>query len=121
MRSWMVPSMPTKAALTVEVRLIRRVHVSPASEGDQTHLLKVLDQANTSRDVYADRGYTELDELKQAGWRQHVQRRAKPKRELSETQFNRNRRIAKIRARGEHPFAGHGRDEGSLRRSGITI
>ncbi|QNM98937.1 transposase [Chitinimonas koreensis] len=35
-----------------------------------------------------------------------MQRRAKPHRPLSETQARRNRRIARIRARGEHPFAG---------------
>lgn len=87
-------------------KLIRKLHVSAANEGDQTHLSRVLDPFNTGRDVYADRGYTELDELKQAGWRQHIQRRTKPKQALSPTQAQRNRRIAKIRARGEHPFAG---------------
>lgn len=87
-------------------KLIRKLHVSPANEGDQTHLMQVLDPRNTSRDVYADRGYTELASLKQAGWRQHIQRRAKPKQALSPTQAGRNRRIARIRARGEHPFAG---------------
>lgn len=87
-------------------KLIRRVHVSPANEGDQMHLLKVLDPFNTRREVYADRGYTELESLKQAGWRQRIQRRAKPRQALSPTQAGRNRRIARIRARGEHPFAG---------------
>ncbi|MCG9030874.1 IS5 family transposase [Laribacter hongkongensis] len=87
-------------------KLIRTVHVSPANEGDQTHLLKVLDRNNTSRDLYADRGYTTLEVLKADGWRQHIQRRAKPKQALSKTQTGRNRRISRIRARGEHPFAG---------------
>lgn len=82
------------------------MHVSPANEGDQTHLTRVLDRLNSSRDVYADRGYTELDSLKQVGWRQYIQRRAKPKQVLSQTQAGLNRPIARIRARGEHPFAG---------------
>ena len=34
-------------------KLIRKVHISPANEGDQTHLLKVLDIQNTSRNLYA--------------------------------------------------------------------
>lgn len=94
------------ASTDCRYKLIRKVHISPANEGDQTHLEKVVDPANTSRDLYADRGYTELDSLEQAGWRQHIQRRAKPKRALSPTQAGRNRRIATTRARGEHPFAG---------------
>ncbi|QNM98595.1 IS5 family transposase [Chitinimonas koreensis] len=85
---------------------IHKLHVSPAHENDQNHLLKVLDEHNTSRDLYADRGYTELDRLREEGSRQHIQRRAKPHRPLSETQARRNRRIARIRAHGEHPFAG---------------
>lgn len=91
---------------TFGYKLIRTVHVSPANEGDQTHLLKVLDRNNTSRDLYADRGYTTLEVLKACGWRQHIQRRTKPKQALSKTQTGRNRRISRVRARGEHPFAG---------------
>ncbi|WP_440030462.1 hypothetical protein [Chromobacterium amazonense] len=47
--------------------MIRTAHVSPANEGDQAHLLKVLDWNNTSRTMYADRGYTALDILKACG------------------------------------------------------
>ncbi|WP_239900417.1 hypothetical protein [Laribacter hongkongensis] len=56
-----------------------------ANEGDQTHLLKVLDRNNSSRDLYADRGCPVLGILKAGGWRQHIQCRAKPKQALSET------------------------------------
>ena len=76
-------------------KLIRTVHISPANEGDQPHLLKVL-----------DRGYTALEVLKAGGGRQHIQCCAKPKQALSDTQAGRSRRIARVRARGEHPFAG---------------
>ncbi|TIC78541.1 transposase [Crenobacter intestini] len=91
---------------TCGYKLIRTVHVSPANEGDQTHLLKVLNRSKTSRDLYADRGYTALDFLKARGWQQHIQRRTRPKQALSETQAGRNRSITKIRLRVENPFAG---------------
>lgn len=68
----------------------------------------MLDESNTGKDVYADKGYPSeqrgqmLDAL---GYREHIQRKAKPGKPLSECQKQRNRRIAKIRARVEHPFA----------------
>lgn len=86
-------------------KLIRSVHLSPANEGDQIHRLKVLDRNNASHALYADRGYTALEVRNECGWGQHIQRRAKPNQALSETQAGRNRRIVRIRARGEHPFA----------------
>lgn len=43
--------------------------------------------------------------LKVLGYREHIQRKAKSGESLSEYQKKRNKRIAKIRARVEHPFA----------------
>jgi IS5 family transposase len=43
--------------------------------------------------------------LKALGYREHIQRKAKAGQPLSECQKGRNKRIAKTRARVEHPFA----------------
>nr|WP_296001831.1 transposase [Rugamonas sp.] len=67
----------------------------------------MLDRSNTSRAVYADRGYPTIEreaQLTQAGWRVHIQRKGSATKGISETQKKRNRRIATPRARVEHVF-----------------
>lgn len=89
-------------------KLLRKVKVSPANEHDTKHFESVLDETNSSRDVYADRGYADMEREKQMkadGWRPHIQRKAKKGKPLSACQAKRNRRIASKRARVEHPFA----------------
>ena len=89
-------------------KLIRQVRISSANEHDTRHFDAVLDAQNSSRDIYADRGYADLDRekrLKAQGWRVHIQRKAKKGKPLSACQASRNRRIASKRARVEHPFA----------------
>lgn len=89
-------------------KLMRKVKVSSANEHDTKHFDAVLDTENSSRDIYADRGYADLDRekrLKGEGWRVHIQRKAKKGKPLSACQASRNRRIASKRARVEHPFA----------------
>jgi IS5 family transposase len=57
----------------------------------------------------ADKGYVDGERegrLTDAGWRMFIQRRGGKDRPLSDTQEQRNRRIAKTRARVEHVFAG---------------
>ncbi len=87
--------------------LIRKIETDTASTHDSQHLDNVLDASNTSRDVYADRGYpSERREawLKENGLRKPIQRKGKRNKPLSEYQQRRNRRIAKTRARVEHVF-----------------
>lgn len=89
-------------------KLIRRLHVSTASEHDTLHFEQVLDAGNTSCDVWADKGYVDGERerrLSDEGWRLHIQRKGQPGKPLSECQQARNRRIAKTRARVEHVFA----------------
>jgi IS5 family transposase len=74
---------------------------------DTTVFESLLDPGNTSRDVYADRGYPTAEreaKLKQAGWRVHIQRKGSATKGISDTQKKRNRRIATPRARVEHVF-----------------
>lgn len=87
---------------------IRNAEVTAACVHDSEKFETVLDPTNTSRDVYADRGYAKREreqQLKRDGYRAQIQRKANRGRALSATQQQRNRRIARLRAVGEHPFA----------------
>ena len=72
---------------------MRKIVTGTASEHDSTHFDEVLDENNTSADVYADRGY--YPSKARGGMLQALGKR----------QQARNRRIAKTRARVEHVFA----------------
>jgi IS5 family transposase len=90
-------------------KLIRKLKVTTASQHDTLHLDDVLDDYNTSRDLYGDKGYVGSDRearLKANGYRVHIQRKATKGKPLSDCQKRRNTRIAKTRARVEHVFAG---------------
>ena len=111
-----------KLTVNVDVRhkLIRKIHKSTASEHDSRHLEAVLDRANTSADVYADRGYPSKKHdalLKEKGFRNQIQRKGSSGRPLGVRQARRNARIAKVRARVEHAFAGIVQMGGKLIRS----
>ncbi|MYM37699.1 IS5 family transposase, partial [Duganella sp. FT94W] len=83
-------------------KLIRKIKVSTASEHDTLHFETVIDPGNTSRDIYADKGYVDGERearLKGQGWRMHIQRKGSKDKPLSEAQERRNKRIAKPRAR----------------------
>jgi len=99
-----------KLSINVDKRykVIRKIETGTASTHDSQHFETVLNVANTSRDVYADKGYPSAEreaKLKAAGYRNHIQRKGQRNQPLSERQKQRNRRIAKVRARVEHPFA----------------
>ncbi|TCJ11616.1 IS5 family transposase [Parasulfuritortus cantonensis] len=89
-------------------KFIRKIVTDTASTHDSQHFEAVMDPANTSRDVYADRGYPSEEReawLKANGYRNRIQRKGHRNKPLSETQQGRNHRIAKTRARVEHAFA----------------
>lgn len=99
-----------KLSISVDAKhkFIRKITTGTASEHDSTHFDEVLDRHNTSADVYADKGYPSAARsqmLKVLGYREHIQRKAKVGKPLSACQKGRNQRIAKTRARVEHPFA----------------
>jgi hypothetical protein len=75
--------------------------VTHATVADTTVFEPLLDPSNTSRDVYADRGNPSEERehnLTRAGWRVHIQRRGTAQRGVSDTQKQRNGRIATPRA-----------------------
>ncbi len=89
-------------------KFIRQWTADTAKVHDSQHLEAVLDDWNTSAEIYADKGYigTEREErLRRQGFRPHIQRKGRPGKPLSARQEERNRRIAKVRARVEHVFA----------------
>lgn len=101
-------------------KLIRKIKISTASEHDTLHFEDVLDPANTSRDIYADKGYINFkreERLTSEGYRMHIQRKGSKDKPLSEAQQRRNRRIASPRARVEHVFAGMAQLGGKILRS----
>jgi IS5 family transposase len=100
--------MTASASADQRYKLIRQLKVSTASANDTLHLEDVLDTANTSRDLYGDKGYVDGGRearLKAKGWRVHIQRKAEKGQPLSACQERRNTRIARVRARVEHVFA----------------
>lgn len=101
-------------------KLIRKSHVSTAKEHDTHPFEQVLDPANTSRDVWADKGYEDKareQRLQRKGWRMHIQHKAKRNKPQSECQKRRNTRIARPRARVEHVFGAMSAMGGKLIRS----
>jgi IS5 family transposase len=99
-----------KLSVNVDKRhkFIRRIVTDTASTHDSQHFEAVMDPANTSRDVYADRGYPSEEReawLKANGYRNRIQRKGHRNKPLSEAQQRHNHRIAKTRARVEHAFA----------------
>lgn len=89
-------------------KFIRRLETDTARTHDSQHFDTVFDANNTSRNVYADRGYpSETREawLKANDFCNQIQRKGRRNKPLSECQQRRNKRIAKTRARVEHVFA----------------
>ncbi|CDH30358.1 transposase (fragment) [Xenorhabdus bovienii str. Jollieti] len=87
--------------------MIRNIATGTASAYDSQFFEAVLERSNTSRDIYADKGYaSQMREhaLKEQGYRVHIQRKALRKKPLSACQKKRNKKIAKTRARVEHIF-----------------
>lgn len=87
---------------------IRQHEVSPAHVHDSQHFETILDPGNTGRTIRADSAYADRAreaQLKRQGYRADIQHKGHVTRPLSEAQQRRNRRIAKDRAFGEHPFA----------------
>lgn len=90
-------------------KFIRKIVTDTASAGDSCHFEDVFDPANTSQDVFADRGYPSKEReawLRSKGYRSQIQRKGQKNKPLSECQQRRNHKIAKSRARVEHVFAG---------------
>jgi transposase, IS5 family len=88
-------------------KLIRQYEVTDASVHDSQKFDELLNQGNTSADVYGDSAYCSAEteaKLNSRGFRSRIHRRASRNRPLSKAQENANRRKSRIRARIEHVF-----------------
>lgn len=90
-------------------KLIRRVKVTAANVDDGQTLKDVLDTSNTRGRLLAHRGYdaqVNREMLQAAQIQDGIARRAKPRQGKRQRLDARNKAINRIRARGEHVFAG---------------
>jgi IS5 family transposase len=88
-------------------KLIRRYDVSDAAVHDSQKLDGLLNEANTSADVFADSAYRSAETeagLKARGFRSRIHVRATRNHPLSQRQEKANRKKSRVRARIEHVF-----------------
>ncbi len=94
-------------SVDVKYKLIRGYAVTDAAVHDRQVFEELLDEHNTSRDVYADSAYRSeesLRRLEELKFREHVQRKGCRNRKLTKWELRGNRTRSKIRSRVEHVF-----------------
>lgn len=103
-----------------EHKLVRHFEVTDASVHDSQVLDVLLDQTNTSADVWADSAYRSKEReeaLARQGYRSHIHTRGQKSRPLNERQQKANHKRSKVRARVEHVFASQAAMGGQLVRT----
>lgn len=101
----------------VEHKLIREYEVTPASTHDSQVFEELLDEANTSRDVWADSAYggqAHRELLSERGFRGHLQRKGCRHKKLTEREKHGNYTRSKTRCRVEHIFGVQAQRAGCL-------
>jgi IS5 family transposase len=98
-------------------KFIRSYGITSASVHDSNVFLDLLDDNNTSRDVWADSAYRsqeKLDKLDDAGYREHIQRKGNRGRKLTPWEQKGNHTRSKTRSRVEHVFGVQAQKAGNL-------
>jgi len=93
--------------IDVKHKFIRGYAVTDASVHDSNVFEELLDENNSSRDVYADSAYRSeesIQRLEDLGFREHVQRKGCKNRKLTKWEQQGNRTRARKRSRIEHVF-----------------
>lgn len=101
----------------VKHKLIRDYEVTPASVHDSQVFEDLLDEDNSSRDVWADSAYRseeKLAELKKRKYREHLQRKGYRHKKLTDREARGNRARSRIRSRVEHVFGVQAKRAGTL-------
>ena len=101
----------------VKHKLIRSYEVTPASVHDSQVFEDLLDEDNSSRDVWADSAYRseeKLKELKKRKYREHLQRKGCRHKTLTDREVQGNRTRSRIRSRVEHVFGVQAKRAGEL-------
>ena len=96
--------------IDTQYKLIRHFEVTSASVDDSQMLSYLIDEENTSKDVWADSAYRSRGTeawLKEAGYRSHIHTKGRAGKPLSDTQQRANKKRSKVRVRVEHVFATH--------------
>ncbi len=103
--------------VNVKHKLIRDYEVTPASVHDSQVFEDLLDEDNSSRDVWADSAYRseeKLEELKKRKYREHLQRKRGRHKKLTDREVQGNRTRSRIRSRVEHVFGVQAKRAGNL-------
>lgn len=111
-------------SIDVGHKLIRSYDVTDASVHDSRVFTELLDPSNTSKDVWADAAYRSeksLNELKDQGFREHIQRKGTSRKKLSNWEQQGNRTRARVRCRIEHVFGVMAMRTGSTVMRGIGL
>ncbi len=98
-------------------KIIRDYTVTDAAVHDSRVFGELLDETNTSRDVWADSAYRSEEnrtELEQRGYREHLQRKGCRHRKLTTWERQGNRTRSRIRCRIEHIFGIQAQMAGTL-------
>lgn len=98
-------------------KLIRKYEVTPASVHDGDIFEQLLDDTNTSRDVWGDSAYNgrkKRQMLSRRGFREHLQRKGCRYKKLTEREKQGNHKRSKIRSRVEHIFGVQSQRAGCL-------
>lgn len=94
-------------SVDVKHKFIRRFSVTNASTHDSQVFGDLLDDKNSSRDVWADSAYRsaeQLESLSEQGYREHLQRKGCRNHPLTSREKKGNHTRSKTRARVEHIF-----------------
>ena len=93
--------------IDVKHKIIRSYEVTPASVHDSNVFEELLDDKNTSKDIWADSAYGSAEKreaIKEQGFRGHIQLKGCRHKKLTQRQIDGNYKRAKIRSRVEHIF-----------------
>lgn len=101
----------------VQHKIIRDYKITDAAVHDSKVFEDILDEKNTSKDVYADSAYRSQEKeenLKKQGYRAHLQRKGYRNKALTEWEKRGNRTRSKVRSRIEHIFGIQSQRAGNL-------
>ncbi len=103
--------------IDVENKLIRKYAVTDASVHDSNVFEELLDEDNSSRDIWADSAYrskNQIENLSAKGFREHLQRKGSRHKPLTKWEKHGNRTRSRTRSRVEHVFGVQAMRAGTL-------
>ncbi|MBI9018750.1 MAG: IS5 family transposase [Phycisphaerae bacterium] len=98
-------------------KIIRAYEVTDAATHDSNVFEELLDDKNSSKDVWADSAYRseeKLEHLEENGFREHIQRKGYRNKKLTEREKQGNHTRSKTRSRVEHIFGIQAQRAGNL-------